>query len=1178
MAAELAISLLVTPIVEMAIKKVCSLISEEFHTTFGVKKEVEKLNNTLTRIKAVLKDAEDKQLTNHSLKEWLRKLEDAAYDAQDILDEFSTEVHLLNIHRKQRVSKFPLQKEFASRIKKILTTLDGIDQERNQFQLVPAETQNRAPPPPPLRTSLPMNRKDVFGREDDKNKIVELLLSGELDKEGEISVIPIIGMGGLGKTTLAQLVYNDERVKNCFEFRMWVCVNIDFDLSKILKDVIEYHVEMKYDINLSLNLLESRFRDFLAGKKFLLVLDDVWNDDYMKWAPLKNILNQGGMGSKVLVTSRIDKVSDVMGTLQPPYRLGNLAEHECRLLFNKIAFEQAGNLSSERRSELESIGEDIVRKCQHLPLAVEVMAGLLRGNGDVREWQRILRNDIWDVEGENPHILPALKLSFDHLSSHLKQCYCFCSIFPKAYIFDKKELVKLWVAEGFVLSNSNQQLESAEETGSQYFDKLLVRSFFQPLNVDQRERYLMHDLIHDLARHVSRPYCCQVQDANDDISDPFHFRHASLLCKEVEKPLINILHNMSKRRLHTLLVPNEYLKDLKKQTLLNMFNTMTYIRVLDLSSTTILELPQSIQKLKLLRHLDLSKTEIRRLPDSLCNLYNLQTLKLLGCPWLFELPKDLSKLINLQHLELDDMFWHKITILPPGMGKLTRLQNLHVFHTSSDQEGYGIEELKDMVHLDGTLRITKLENAANNAREAKLNQKERLDKLVLEWSNINRSADAEAAEETMLEELQPHSNLKHIQICNYRGTRLPVWMKDGLLQNLVTVSLKHCTNCRVLLLGRLPHLQHLCIKGMQELEDWPEEEFFPSLTSLKISICPKLRKLPSFFPNLSSLKIKNCDSLKALAVTPSLMFLILVNNHALEDWKEASVTFLNSDSQPIGQLRSYVKLLELKIICCPKLSALPDIFAPQKLEISGCELLTALPVQGHSQRLQHLMLDACEDGKLVEAIPDTSSLYSLVISNISNITSLPTVLPHLPDLHALYIHDCKHLVSLFKEAAAPPLEHLTSLKLLSIQSCPELVRLPAEGLGVKLECLMIGCCPNLEYLGPEDVLKRLSSLKDLYIEDCPKLKCLPEEGVPPSLVHLVIQGCPLLMEQCRKEGGGGSDWTKIKDIPDLEIDSINDTLALPHESSQPTPSSSAAPWYRHFGCFTGQYYLPSINP
>ena len=241
-----------------------------------------------------------------------------------------------------------------------------------------------------------------------------MLLSGGLDKEGEICVIPIIGMGGLGKTTLAQLVYNDERVKICFEFRMWVCVTVDFDISKILKDIIEYHAEMKYDINLSLILLESRFRQFLVGKKF--------NDDYMKWAPLKNILNQGGMGSKVLVTGRIDEVSDVMGTLKPPYRrLGNLVELECRSLFNKIAFEQSGNLSSERRSESESISEDIVRKCQHLPLAVEVMAGLLRGKGDVEEWQRILENDIWDVEGDNPHVLPALKLTFDHLSSHLNE-------------------------------------------------------------------------------------------------------------------------------------------------------------------------------------------------------------------------------------------------------------------------------------------------------------------------------------------------------------------------------------------------------------------------------------------------------------------------------------------------------------------------------------------------------------------------------------------------------------------------------------------------------------------------------------------------------------------------------------------------------------------------------------
>lgn len=111
----------------------------------------------------------------------------------------------------------------------------------------------------------------------------------------------------------------------------------------------------------------------MAGKKFLLVLDDVWNDDYFKWAPLENILNLGGAGSKVLVTSRIEKVFDVMGT-QDPYRLGDLNEHECMSLFNNIAFEGAGgDFTREKRSRLEETGRDMVHKCRYLPLAVEVM-------------------------------------------------------------------------------------------------------------------------------------------------------------------------------------------------------------------------------------------------------------------------------------------------------------------------------------------------------------------------------------------------------------------------------------------------------------------------------------------------------------------------------------------------------------------------------------------------------------------------------------------------------------------------------------------------------------------------------------------------------------------------------------------------------------------------------------
>ncbi|KAA8520321.1 hypothetical protein F0562_014577 [Nyssa sinensis] len=594
-----------------------------------------------------------------------------------------------------------------------------------------------------------------------------------------------------------------------------------------------------------------------------------------------------------------------------------------------------------------------------------------------------------------------------------------------------------------------------------------------------------------------------------------------------------------------------------------MFRTLKYIRVLDLSSSVLEELPNSIEELKLLRYLDLSKTEIRRLPDSICSLYNLQVLKLLGCLFLFELPKNLGNLVNLQHLELDEMFWYKLSVLPPRMGNLKGLQNLHAFSVGHES-GCGIEELKDMVYLTGTLHISKLENTVN-AGEAKLKEKERLKKVVFEWNN----RDGGQQDEAVLEDLQPHSNLKELEVLHYRGTGFPLWIRDGLLQNLATISLKHCTKCKVLSLGQLPHLGELYIKGMQELEEWPDVQY-PSLTRLKISSCPKLKKLPKIFLNLRVLKVKKCDSLRELPLSPSLMFLILVDNLVLENWNEAilRLAFVNEQGQLVSQQNrpSYISLIELKIINCPKLQALPEHFAPQKLEIRGCELLSALPIPEHFQRLQHLSIDACHDGTLVRAIPDTGSLYSLVISNISNLASLPKW-PHLPGLKALYIRDCKDLVSLSEEETS--FQSLTSLKLLSIRDCPKLVSLPDNGLPTSLESLSIGSCPSLESFGPKEMLKSLTILKDLYIEDCPALQSFPEEGLPHSLQHLHVEGCPSLTKHCEKDRG--SDWSKIMHIPDLELESIK-VSSVPNSLSKeehPKIKTSSAFWKRRFTCCKG---------
>ncbi|XP_065626766.1 putative disease resistance protein RGA3 [Quercus suber] len=484
-------SFVIKPILDFVINTTTSLIKEEYSLVHGVKEDIENLKSRLTSIQAVVEDAENKQVNDPRLKDWLGKLQEAASDAEDILDTFATKAYLWKQKQKERIfkslpskSKTSYKRDAAQKIKKLSERFDRIAQQKEDFHL--DIKVNGGETVSPSYTGYFVDKSDVVGREDDKERITHMLLSNEFDKEGDVSVIPIIGMGGLGKTTIAQLVFNDNRVSGHFESKMWVCVTSQFDLTRILKETIQFHSKMKLDDN-STSHLQSRLLEYLVGQRFLLVLDDVWTEDYLKWEPLRDLLKQGAKGSRVLVTSRITKVKDIIGT-QPPHLLSYLPEEECWSLFAKIAF-KGDSLSSQRLKVLEDIGREIVRKCKGLPLAVKAMGGLLRGCvDDVNKWRQIQSSEIWEIEDQNsgndkPKILAILKLSYDHLPSHLKRCFSYCSLFPKAYTFHKEELVKLWISQRFIQA---QRRGTEEETGIAYFDELLIRSFFQVSVIEVR--------------------------------------------------------------------------------------------------------------------------------------------------------------------------------------------------------------------------------------------------------------------------------------------------------------------------------------------------------------------------------------------------------------------------------------------------------------------------------------------------------------------------------------------------------------------------------------------------------------------------------------------------------------------------------------------------------------------
>ncbi|XP_042479315.1 putative disease resistance protein RGA3 [Macadamia integrifolia] len=410
-------------ILRVVLQNINSLLQEEFALVWGVDREMRKLSNTLATIQDVLEDPEEKQLKDKTIKNWLKKLKEAAYDADDILDEcaakaLEVKAQLGNCNNStNKVSQSFLswfnfkqllfRRNIGHRIKDIRERFDDIADERSKFHLNPRGivewAVNESSTERETSSILPTEHQ-VYGREGDREKIVKVLLDN--NSNPNLLIYPIIGMGGLGKTTLAQLVYNDERVKNHFETRSWVCVSDDFDIKSLTKAIIESMGGTANDLT-ELDPMQSRLREMLSRRRrFLLVLDDVWNEDQDKWDRVKSSLTCGNEGCAFLVTTRVEKVASIMGTF-PAHHLKGLSEDDCWDLFKQRAFGDA----REEIANLVVIGKEIVKKCGGVPLAAKALGGLMRFKHTETEWLFMRDSEIWDLpEDEENTILPALRL------------------------------------------------------------------------------------------------------------------------------------------------------------------------------------------------------------------------------------------------------------------------------------------------------------------------------------------------------------------------------------------------------------------------------------------------------------------------------------------------------------------------------------------------------------------------------------------------------------------------------------------------------------------------------------------------------------------------------------------------------------------------------------------------
>ncbi|KAJ3682306.1 hypothetical protein LUZ60_014879 [Juncus effusus] len=924
---------------------------------------------------------------------------------------------------------------------------------------------------------------NVVGREKEKEAIVEWLTTQPEGENGRLlSAYSIVGIGGMGKTTLAQLVRNDQRVIEKFDLILWICVSDDsgiVDAKVMIKKIIEDSTKQSCGLD-NLNTLQSTLKEKVASKKFLLVLDDVWRDDTMsewEWQKMVAPLRSGERGSKILVTTRMESVAKMVARLMEEenkyLNLTGLEDNDFTTLFYRHAF--AGT-DPNKYQHLHEIGDQIAKKLHACPLAAKVIGGLLNNNINYDSWNKISNEDIVNIQESKDYIMDILKLSYYHLPAHLQLCFRYCSIFPQDYIFEKEHLAKRWMALGLIPQDARAG-RRPEDVAGEYFDQLARKSFFQ-LDDGKSDQCCVHDLLHDLARCVSQGECLRITDGVA-INIPRTVRH--LWIQNGNNCTLRQIHNLNK--LQTLVIgsiDHDWDEELKFKEILA---SVKRLRILVLCGVKKHKVPSSIGDLIHLRFLFIDGSWI--LGEQLRSLDRLYHMEVLTVWSHSDIKKSetegICNLVNLRYIKFPWKF--------PWIGKLTSLKKLDCFDVKN-KTGYKIVELKNLADLR-ELCVYGLNNISNpnDAKEAKMNTKKNLKSLSLTWSD-DPSAISDMHED-VADNLKPPTNLIELEICLYPGIRSPYWMINSSCCNLQTVILYNCYGWEHLPpLGQLNSLERLELRSMHAVKQVGYSLYgncsgacvFPSLRRLIFRRMPEWEDWIGIddkllFPCLEELRIRNCPKLKIIPTLPSSLRILEIHEAGLEALPRLyQVPVSSTVCISSASLRPSLSYLHVRgcpnietLIGCPLLQKPEDFHALKVVSIVECINLLHMPVE------------------FVMKLP---SLTDLSVINCPKLVTYDIKLSAM--IKKLTFISCGN----FGNSVISSLENLTSLTTLVMDGCPHIQSLPPKEVFARLKALRhfeVNRCIDLTSLSG---IEELTALRTLKIEGCEKLTELSLQQPP----------------------------------------------------------------------------------
>ncbi|XP_060187868.1 disease resistance RPP13-like protein 4 isoform X3 [Lycium barbarum] len=850
---------LVDKAIEILMEGLVDKVDAQVKYVLGFEHEFETMKENLKTLQSYLNDMEkhkDKYKTvedaSAKLRELIYRIDDLVVDCQNRVDyekmknSYSSSISPRGLYFRNQVGK-----KLAEINREIVNMRQNLNIVAPTVSLYKSEELSSSGSGRVRWTSDIFNEYQTVGLAED----TRILKRWIIPCNGSLHLIGIVGMGGVGKTTLAQKIYNDRGVTSCFDMRIWVCKST-FDELEIMKSILQQL--KKNDHGSDRNVLLKRIHEALSNKKYLIVMDDVWSidDGWWKWIS-GGLPKSEKQSSCVIITSRNEDVVKRMGVKEEQiHRPELLSEEEGWLLFCKVAFVSSKGKCKD--TELERVGKDILRKCGGLPLAIKTIGGLLSSKLQLLSVWQPISEDLPQIFADecNSHdsLLATLQRSYDELPLKLKRCILCFAIYPEDYEIEFDQLANWWIGEGFVYQKGKKiARKMALECLSELISRCLVEAV-RKRNYDGRVYSCkMHDMIREMIIKVAKEESFCSLDGNNANIATIHSRRLGVTNETLLQPLDG------NSKLRALLLTKANCIGFTRKVALAKVKTL---RVLDLShikfekSSEFCEndMWRWITSLKRLGYLSFQDVaNLTKLPRSIKKLWGLQILVLAECKNLKQLPRSITSLPKLIVLDVGNCT--SLSYLPLGLSKLSHLQELYGFKIP-DTTTPNACHLRDLKGLR-ELRVLQLDVMDGSMiEEDELTVLEQFQQLRMLIINAGDRKDEIFLER--LEKLSPPKSLEELYLRHFCGNTTPAWIAPELLDRLQYLCiedsnmLQHMSDRFRGSEGNKWKIEGLCLKFLPKLEEtWEEiKSAMPRLKYVEVSHCSSVKSFTCAVKNI----------------------------------------------------------------------------------------------------------------------------------------------------------------------------------------------------------------------------------------------------------------------------------------------------------------------------------------